>query len=445
MGTPIAERGAVTNASPPRELRRVAVSSLLGSSMEWYDYFLYGIFSALVFNKVFFPSLDPTTGTIAAFLTFAVGFISRPLGAVLFGHVGDRFGRKVALVTTLTVIGLATGLIGLLPGYASIGIWAPVLLATLRFIQGLSAGGEWGGAILMSLEHAPPSQRAFYGSLPQLGSPIATLASSGIVALVTLLPNEHLITWGWRIPFLLAFPLLGIAIYLRLRVEESPLFVRVQKEAREIKVPIAAAFRHGWGRILIGVCAAIFGSGAFFLMTSYAVNYGTTTLKLPASLLLAATIGGAILEGIAIVVSGRLADRYAPWRVTAVGAAICVGAAVPVAALIGTGSPLAVVTGIAIGIGVLGLPYGPLGAVLAQMFDEEVRYTAVAVSYSLATTIGGFVPSIALAMKSAMEGSVWVIAILMAGICMIALCASIAAGSALSRTRTAQETANSAH
>lgn len=401
--------------------------------MEWYDYFLYGIFSALVFNKLFFPSLDPTAGTIAAFLTFAVGFISRPLGAVLFGHVGDRFGRKTALVATLTVIGLATGLIGLLPGYDTIGIWAPILLAALRFIQGLSAGGEWGGAILLTVEHAPPSRRAFYGALPQLGSPVATLASSGVVALVSLLPKEDFLTWGWRIPFLLAFPVLSIAIFLRLRVEESPLFVNFQSESREVKVPIVAAVRQRWGRILIGICAAIFGSGAFFLMTSYAVNYGTTTLELPASLLLIGTILGAVLEAAAIVVAGSLADRYQAWQVSAAGAAVCVAAAVPVTVLIGTGHPAAVVAGVAIGIGLLGLPYGPLGAVLAQMFDEELRYTAVAVSYALASTIGGFVPAIALAMKSGMNGSIWVIAILMAGICTLAVCGSLAAGVAIGR------------
>lgn len=420
-------------AADEKEVRRVAVSSLLGTSMEWYEYFLYGIFAALVFNQLFFPELDPAVGTIAAFLTFAVGFVARPIGAVLFGHLGDRIGRKATLVATIVVIGGATGLIGLLPTYDSIGIWAPLLLATLRFIQGLSLGGEWSGAILMAVEHAPREKRAFYGAMPQLGSPIGTLVSSLAVALVTLLPEEQFLTWGWRIPFLLAFPFLLIAVYLRLRVEESPLFQRVRLENREVKLPLMQVVRTGWGHMLIAVAACMFASGAFFLMTTYAVNFGTATLGLGAGILLTATLLGAGIEGVLIVVSGRLADRHAPWRVMMVGGVLCVVFAFPLAALIGTGQPALVILGVALGIGLLGIPYGPLGTMLAQLFPDETRYSAVAVTYNIAGMIGGFVPSAALAMSIALDGSAWVIGILFAAICLITTAGSIAAGVALKR------------
>ncbi|SFB51602.1 Nitrate/nitrite transporter NarK [Amycolatopsis marina] len=422
-----------TAVDPTKEVRRVAVSSLLGTSMEWYEYFLYGIFAALVFNRLFFPDLDPAIGTIAAFLTFAVGFVARPIGAVLFGHLGDRIGRRTTLITTIVVIGGATGTIGLLPTYDAIGIWAPVLLAILRFVQGLSLGGEWSGAILMAVEHAPENKRAFYGAMPQLGSPIGTLASSAAVGLVTLLPEEQLLTWGWRVPFLVAFPFLAIAIYLRLRVEESPLFTRVRLEHREVRIPLFAVLRTHWGRMLLAVAATMFASGAFFLMTTYAVNFGTSTLGLSANTMLTATLIGAGIEGVLIVVSGRMADRYAPWRIMAFGGALCVLAAFPLAMLVGTGDPVLVVIGVAVGIGLLGIPYGPMGTLLAQLFPDETRYSAVAVTYNVAGMIGGFVPSAALAMSTALDGSASVIAILFAAICLITTVGAFGAGVALKR------------
>jgi MFS family permease len=427
-------------ARSEKEVRRVAVSSLLGTSMEWYEYFLYGVFAALVFDQLFFPELDPAVGTIAAFLTFAVGFVARPIGAVLFGHLGDRIGRKTILITTIALIGVATGTIGLLPTYESIGIWAPILLAGLRFLQGLSLGGEWSGAILMAVEHAPEHRRAFYGAMPQLGSPIGTVASSAAVALVTLLPEDQLLSWGWRVPFLVAFPFLAIAIYLRLRVEESPLFRQVRLEHREIKVPLLQVLRTGWDRMLMAVAASMFASGAFFLMTTYAVNYGTETLGLPANVLLAATLLGAALEGVLIVVSGRLADRHSPWRVVAFGGLLCVVLAFPLVAAIGTGNPVLVVLGVAVGIGLLGIPYGPMGTLLAQLFPEETRYSAVAVAYNIAGLIGGFVPSLALAMSTALDGSVWVMAILFAAICSVTGAGAVAIGLTLRRQRPTDKT-----
>ncbi|QWF78644.1 MFS transporter [Amycolatopsis sp. CA-230715] len=424
-----------------REVRRVVVSSLLGTSMEWYEYFIYGLFAALVFNKLFFPALDPAVGSIASLLTFAVGFVARPIGAVLFGHLGDRVGRKTTLITTIVLIGTATGAIGLLPTYSSIGIAAPVLLAVLRFVQGLSLGGEWSGAVLMAVEHAPVEKRAWYGSMPQLGSPIGTIASSAVASAVTLLPDEQLLAWGWRIPFLLAFPFLAVAVYLRLRVEESPLFQRVQAERREVRVPLVKLLRTSWGRLLAAAAAAMFASGAFFLLTTYAVGFGTKTLGLSADTMLLATLLGALLEGVCIVVSGRLADRGAPWRIMAVGGAVCVVAAFPLTAMIATGDAVLVVLGVAVGIGLLGIPYGPMGTLLSQLFTDDTRYSAVAVSYNIAGLIGGFVPSLALAMSTALDGSAWVIGILFAVICVVITAGSVAAGLLL-RKETALTVAN---
>jgi MFS family permease len=241
------------------------------------------------------------------------------------------------------------------------------------------------------------------------------------------------LSWGWRIPFLVAFPFLAIAIYLRLRVEESPLFTRVRLENRAVKIPLFEVLHTSWGRMLLAVAASMFASGAFFLMTTYAVNFGTSTLGLPANTLLTATLIGAVIEGTLIVISGRLADRYAPWRIMAFGGALCVLAAFPLAGLIGTGDPVLVVVGVAVGIGLLGIPYGPMGTLLAQLFTDETRYSAVAVTYNIAGMIGGFVPSAALAMSTALDGSAWVIAILFAAICAVTTAGAIGAGIALKR------------
>lgn len=419
------------------QVRRVAVSSLIGTSMEWYEYFVYGTLAALVFNELFFPEFDPQVGTIAAFLTFAVGFIARPIGGIVFGHLGDKIGRRNTLIVTIVTIGGATGCIGLLPTYDSIGFAAPVLLAALRFIQGLSLGGEWSGAVLMAVEHAPEDRRAFYGSMPQFGSPIGTLASSGMVAAITLMPHDQLVAWGWRIPFLIAFPFLIIAIYLRLRVEESPLFRQVQRERREVKLPLLEVLRSAGGRMVISIAASMFASGAFFLMTTYAVNYGTATLKLSASILLTATLIGAVLEGLGIWVSGRLADRHTPWKIVAAGGALCVLAAFPLSAMIRTGSPALVIVGVAVGIGLLGVPYGPFGTLLSQLFADETRYSAIAVSYNIAGMIGGFVPSAALALSRSFEDSVWVIGVLFGAICAITTIGAICAGAVLKRNESA--------
>ncbi|SDS78400.1 Predicted arabinose efflux permease, MFS family [Brevibacterium sandarakinum] len=411
--------GAVPRQPTQRELNRVAVSSLLGTAMEWYDYFLYGLFAALIFDELFFPELPGAAGSVLALLTFAIGFVARPLGGVIFGHLGDRLGRKTTLIVTLLIIGTATGLIGLLPTYSQIGVAAPILLASLRFIQGLSLGGEWGGAVLMVVEHAPENKRAIYGAMPQLGSPIGTVLSSGVIALVTLLPEESLMSWGWRLPFLLSFVMLAIALYLRLKVEESPVFRQLQAESESsederAKIPIVELVRSSLPQMFLVIITCLFASGGFFLMTTYAVNYSTDVLGMTTSLVLTATLVGAVLEAIAIVISGRLGDRFSPATVVTGGGLLALVMTVPVAILLSSGHPLLAATGIALGIGVLGVPYGPLGTLLSQLFDDTHRYSGVAVSYNIAGLIGGFVPSLALALQTQLGDTVWVIGLLFA-------------------------------
>ena len=419
-----------------RELNRVAVSSLLGTSMEWYDYFLYGLFAALIFDKLFFPELPGAAGSIMALLTFAIGFVARPLGGVVFGHLGDRMGRKTTLIITLTVIGGATGLIGCLPTYSQIGVAAPIILALLRFVQGLSLGGEWGGAVLMVVEHAPRNKRAIYGAMPQLGSPIGTVVSSGVVAIVTLLPDESLMSWGWRLPFLLSFVMLVIALYLRLRVEESPVFKQLQSEAQDEdqqKIPLLTLVQTSLPQMFLVIITCFFASGGFFLMTTYAVNYSTNVLGMTATLVLAATMIGAILEALGIFIGGLLGDRYSPAAVVAGGGLLALVMTLPITLLLSSGNVGLAAVGIVLGIGVLGIPYGPLGTLLSQLFDETHRYSGVAISYNIAGLIGGFVPSIALALQSQLGDTVWVIGLLFALIVALTAIGGWSSGTVVNR------------
>ncbi|GEK80182.1 MFS transporter [Agrococcus baldri] len=421
-----------------KRLRRVATTSFMGTAMEWYDYFIYGLLAALVFDELFFPSFDPAVGTVLALLSFGIGFIARPVGAILFGHLGDRIGRKKTLIITLLVIGLSTGIIGLLPTFDAIGFAAPIILTTLRFIQGLSLGGEWSGAVLLAVEHAPAKQRAFYGAMPQYGSPVGTLVSSAVVALVTLLPEDQLLAWGWRIPFLLSFVFLAVALYMRLRVEESPVFtdvVQVQQAQQETKakLPLIEVFRHAGGRVLIVIATVLFASGGFFLMTTYAVSFGTGELGMEPWKLLTATMIGAVLEAIGIYVGAKLGDRWGAWKTVAFGGILALVLVVPIALMLGSGVEVLVIAAVALGIGMLGIPYGPLGTMLSELFSARYRYSGVAVSYNIGGLIGGFVPSIAGAFALAVGSAVVVIPVLLGIIMALCVVGGLIAGRVLSR------------
>ncbi|MFB6962935.1 MFS transporter [Streptomyces sp. NPDC056309] len=427
-------------STPPKpelkDIRRLLTAAFSGTALEWYDYFLYGTAAALVFNKLFFPELDPTVGTLASFVTFAVGFVARPIGAAIFGHIGDRYGRKVSLIITVVLMGATTGCIGLLPTYHTIGIWAPALLSVLRFLQGISVGGEWSGAMLLTLEHTPKEKHGSYSSIPQLGSPVGTLLSSGAFALVGLLPDGTFYSWGWRLPFLVAFPLLGIALYLRLHIEESPVF-RAMLDGAERQgpkpAPLVEAFRRTWGRMIVGVGAAFLGVGGFFLMSTFIISYGTDQLGIDKQTMLNATVIGSVVEIVVLVLAGRLADRIGAWRVCALGAAVTMVVAFPAFWLVDTRQTSLVYLGVSLGIGALSIPYAPIGAVVSGMFPEEFRYSAVAMSYNLAGVLSGFVPLMATSLTSAANGASWGAALLLMAIAACTVAGSCAAGTVLRR------------
>lgn len=375
-------------------------------------------------------------GTIASFLTFAVGFVARPIGAAVFGHVGNRYGRKVSLITIVVLMGVTTGLIGLLPSYATIGIWAPALLSLLRFLQGISVGGEWSGAMLLTLEHTPKEKHGSYSSIPQLGSPVGTLLSSGVFALVGLLPDDAFYSWGWRIPFLLAFPLLVVALYLRVHIEESPVFRAMLADAEKNgpkPAPLIEAFRRTWGRMIIGIGAAFLGVGGFFLMSTFIISYGTDELGVDKQVMLNATFIGAVVEIIVLIVAGRLADRIGAWTVCALGGVVTMLIAFPAFWLVDTKQTGLVYLGVALGIGALSIPYAPIGAVVSSMFPEEFRYSAVAMSYNLTGVLSGFVPLLATSLTSAADGASWGAALLLIIIAACTVAGSWSAGLLLKR------------
>jgi MFS family permease len=398
---------------------RVAWAAFVGTALEWYDYFLFGTAAALVFNRLFFTDLDATAATLAAFATFGVGFAARPIGALVFGYIGDKYGRRPALLITIVMIGCATGLIGLLPDYLAIGIAAPIMLAVLRLLQGLAVGGEWGGAMTLAIEHAPIEKRGRFAALIQIGSPVGTLISSGAFALVLLMPPEVFDAWGWRLPFLLAFPLLGIALYIRLKVEESPIFRELVALEARAKVPVLDLFRRAGGRLAVAVAAAMLGVGGFYLMTTFVVSYGTNTLGVDRGLMVNATLIAAVVQIVITVFAGRFAERFGPGRMTVVGAIATAVAAFPLFWLIDTRNPVAIIFAVTLGIALLTIAYAVTGALLTELFPPELRYSGVALGYNIAGAITGFLPLIATALLASTGGASWTAALLLILISLI--------------------------
>ncbi|PZG91989.1 MFS transporter [Streptomyces sp. NTH33] len=395
---------------------RVAFAAFVGTALEWYDYFLFGTAAALVFNRLYFTTLNPTAATLAAFATFGVGFAARPIGALIFGWLGDRMGRRPALLITVVMIGAATGLIGLLPSYAAIGVAAPLLLVFLRLLQGIAVGGEWGGAVTLAVEHAPPEKRGRYAALPQVGSPVGTLLSSGAFSLVLLLPSGSFDSWGWRLPFLAAFPLLGVAVYIRRKVEESPLFDEMMKQDERAKVPALDVFRQAWGRLLVAMASATLGVGGFYLLTTFMISYGADTLGMSRSLMVNGTLVAALVQIVVILAMGRVAERIGPGRVTVWGGLLTALLAFPIFWMVETKNPVAVVVAMAGGIGVLSIAYAVSGALLAELFPARLRYSGVALAYNLAGALTGFLPFLAAAMLGAVDGTPWPVVLLLVGL-----------------------------
>ncbi|MBL3688213.1 MFS transporter [Leucobacter zeae] len=437
---------ATSTLSPAqrKEVNKVAASAFAGTAMEWYDYILYGTASAVVFTKLFFPAEDVAVATLLSFATFAAGFIARPLGALIFGHIGDRVGRRAAVVGSIVLMGLATGVIGLLPTYASAGVFAALALLLLRLCQGISAGGEWGGAMVLVMEHAPESRRGIYSAIPQLGSPVATLLSTGALTIVSTLPDEDFFSWGWRIPFLLAFPFLAVGLYLRFRVEESPVFKALQAQQEVVKVPILSAIRHTGGRMVLGGMAALLGGSGFFIVTTFIISYGTQELGYDRQTMLTATLWGALVQIAVIIVSGRIADRVGAWKVCAAGGAITAILAFPVFMLVDSGSVLLATVGIMVGMGALTIPYGPIGSLLSGLFPAKYRYSAMAVSYNVFGIIGGFLPIMSQSLLISTGMQSWGVALLLMAVALTTMIGAIGAGSAAVRRKRAAEDAEEA-
>ncbi|CEA09254.1 Inner membrane metabolite transport protein YhjE [Arthrobacter saudimassiliensis] len=393
---------------------QVAFAALVGTALEWYDFFLFTTASALVFNVQYFISEDPVQATLYSFGTLAVGFVARPIGGVICGMLGDKFGRKKILMITIVGIGVVTGLIGLLPTHASIGVAAPVLLIVLRILQGLAVGGEWSGAVTIAVENAPPAKRARYAAMPQIGSPIGTLLSSGGFFLVAaLISEDNFDSWGWRIPFLAAIPLLLVALWIRSRLSESPQFEALMASGETEHAPVRRTFLESWRQILIGMASTLLGVGGFYLVTTFSVYYGTSILGLPQALMLLATLVAAAVEIPILIWGGRLGEKFGASRVILWGGAAAVLAAFPVFLAVQSGEPVLVVLGVTVGVACLSLPYAVSGTALTGLFPAKTRYTGVAIASNAASVISGFVPMAATALLAAASNSIVPIALLL--------------------------------
>lgn len=390
MSTPTVTDAAVPNARLDQsKMRKIATASVIGTTVEWYDLFLFGTASALVFNQVFFPNLPPAVGTILSFLTFAAAYVARTLGAILFGHFGDRIGRKSMLLISLITMGAATFAIGLVPDFATIGIAAPFILLGLRIVQGLALGGEWGGAVLMTVEHAPENKRGWYGSLVQVGVPFGTLLANLAFLIVTAsISQEALLTWGWRVPFLASVILVAVGIYIRLNIEETPSFQQVREQGAKAKLPFAYLMKHYWKEVLLGGIATLSTGSTFTLMVASGVNYGTSELGHSASLMLWAVFASCFIGLIFIPFFGRLSDRYGRKPIIAAGIIAEIVLAFPFFWLMNTGT----VGGVFLAYGLMMLAfsanYGPIATFLAELFGSKVRYSGLSVAYMLSGLLG---------------------------------------------------------
>jgi MFS transporter, MHS family, shikimate and dehydroshikimate transport protein len=408
----------------PASIRQVAFASFIGTAIEWYDYFLYATAAALVFNGLFFPNFAPLTGTLASFATFGVGFVARPIGGVVFGHFGDRIGRKSMLVITLLLMGGATFLIGCLPTFETAGILAPILLVVLRFVQGFAVGGEWGGAILMAVEHAPEEERNFYASWPQLGSPAGLILSTAVFTAFSSLPEEQFLSWGWRVPFLLSIALIGVGLFIRLRVLESPAFRRVRELGAEVRVPLVEVLRRYPLAALLSVGVVLVNIGGFYLVVTFTLAYATEELGVGRNVTLIGLLLAGVAEIVGILLLAKTADRIGRRPVALASAAVVTLFAFPFFWLVDTAQAPLIWLAMSIWTFSAGALYGVTGAFVAELFDARVRYSGISLGYQMAGVLGGAVaPLLATYLVQQAGGGSWPVATYLFAMSLVSLLA----------------------
>jgi metabolite-proton symporter len=415
---------------------KVAAASFVGTAVEWYDFFLYGTAAGLIFHELFFPQLDPRVGTLAAFATFAAGFVARPLGGVIFGHYGDTLGRKAMLSLTLVLMGAATFLMGLLPTYASIGLWAPVLLVLLRLLQGIGLGGEWGGAVLMAVEHAPAHRRGFYGSWPQMGAPAGMLlANLAYAAVQSRLTPEEFLAWGWRVPFLLSALLIVVGVLIRLGLAESPAMQAAAQAAAQAakaaaaaapggetppRLPVVEALRRYPKQILLAAGSRFVETGVFYVLTTFVLAYGKNELKLTGGEVQRGVLLASLVHLFAIPLFGALSDRFGRRPVYLAGALFSAAWAFPFFQLLDSRAPGLIALAIALGLVGHAAMYGPQSALFSELFSARVRYSGASLGYQLASVVaGGLTPVVATALLTFSGGRPWPVALYVVALAVV--------------------------
>ncbi|NJC35237.1 MFS family permease [Sphingomonas jejuensis] len=413
----------MTEAVSSATRRRVLLASLVGTSVEFYDFYIYATAASLFFGPLFFPSESTSAQLLAAYASLGLAFVARPVGAAVFGHFGDRVGRKSTLVASLLLMGVSTTLIAFLPTYADIGWVAPLLLCILRFGQGLGLGGEWGGAALLAVEHAPPGWRGRYGMVPQLGAPIGFILANGFfLALAVWLTPEQLADWGWRIPFLASAVLVVLGLWVRLKLGETPAFAKALAEAPPESVPLATVFRTHGAATLAGTFGVVACFALYYLATAFALGYGTTALGYDRVTFLSAQLFAILFMAVGIVAAGWLSDRSSPARVLIGGCVMTVVAGVLLSPMLGSGS-LSLVTGfLCFALLAMGFVYGPLGAWLPGLFPARVRYTGASIAFNVGGILGGALAPIAAAALAA-QGGLWLVGLYLAGCAVVSLVA----------------------
>ncbi|MBA2949410.1 MFS transporter [Streptomyces himalayensis] len=419
--------GTSDKSSDKSKVSRIAVASLIGTTIEYYDFAVYGTAAALVLGPAFFPSGSSTVQTLAAFLTFAVAFLARPLGVVLFGTIGDRLGRKRALVASLVVMGVATVGVGLLPTYETAGLLAPVLLVTLRLLQGVSMGGEWGGAVLLAAEHAPPGRRALYASVPQAGPPLGFLLSSAVILpTLAIAGRDGFAAGAWRVPFLLSTVLIVIGLWVRSRVTESPVFDRPAADRSVPRFPLGTLVREHPGRLLLGIGTAIGGSAVYYLTIVYSLSYGPKALGIPQNTMLIAASTAAACGAAATVPAARLADRVGRRPVILTGAVGCAVWAMPMFGAMQTGDVWIITAAFSLGLVLFTLMFSPVAAFLPELFPARLRYTGASATFILANTLGGgFAPLVATWLNTHWKSPL-VLGVYAGVLCLISLACALA-------------------